>query len=116
MDRSITAKPHSVQLRYLLSGQNGVFICSRPGALRGPPSRQRGDDLLHGGVAGHGGHLGDLRGQVRDAEVVFVGVRAGYLGAEAVIFPGQALDLLVQQGVDARLPRLVQRDVDMGGL
>ena len=26
MDRSITAKPHSVQLRYLLSGQDGVFI------------------------------------------------------------------------------------------
>ena len=47
--------------------------------------------------------------------MVFVGVRAGYLGAEAVIFPGQALDLIVQQGVDARLPRLVQRDVDMGG-
>ena len=45
--------------------------------------------------------------------MVFVGVRAGYLGAEAVIFPGQALDLLVQQGVDARLPCLIQSDEDM---
>lgn len=54
------------------------------------------------------GHLGDLRGQVGDAEVVFVGVRAGYLGAEAVIFPGKALDLLIQQGVDARLSCLIQ--------
>ena len=27
-------------------------------------SQQRGDDLLHGGVAGYGGHLGDLLGQV----------------------------------------------------
>ena len=45
--------------------------------------------------------------------MVFVGVRAGYLGAEAVIFPGQALDLLVQQGVDARLSCLIQGDIDM---
>ena len=107
MDRSITAKPHSVQLRYLLSGQDGVFIRHDWERYAGRLYDRAANDLLHGGVAGHGGHLGDLRGQVG-------GRRSGLRRRPSRIprvrkpwfSPGQALDLLVHQGVDARLPRL----------
>ena len=36
-------------------------------------------------------------------------------GAEAVVLPGQPLHLLVQQGIDAQGPGLIQGDEHMGG-
>lgn len=38
-----------------------------------------------------------------------------HTGAETVLFPSQALNLLVQQCVNPRSSRLIQRNIDMGG-
>ena len=44
-------------------------------------------------------------------------IRGGivYAGTEPVLFPGQLLDLVIQQGVDAGGAGLIRCDIDVGG-